>query len=215
MISFFQSSLFSACIFLTFVSAWMKDAFQLSLLKRVSNALVMQLTFQLLVNFSHKLCDITRLNSEDFSKFFLCQDILFLTFSYESTYQEVQKNAKIFSIILEYSWFFRLFRGFSYKTFLYSELQLRAMKHQIPHKIPHRTVYVTSLEGVGGKRYHLFYRFYGGWKLRRFTQNQINLHQKVSQNHRMVINSKEVNFHEKTPTHISATYAFTIFYQNF
>ena len=48
-------------------------------------------------------CIMIRLNSEDFSKFFLCQDILFLTFSYESTYQEVQKNAKIFSIILEYS----------------------------------------------------------------------------------------------------------------
>ena len=46
---------------------------------------------------------MVRLNSENFSKFFLCQDILFLTFSYESTHQEVQKNAKICSIILEYS----------------------------------------------------------------------------------------------------------------
>ena len=54
--------------------------------------------FGTVVNF----CSMCRLNSEDFSKFFLCQDILFLTFSYESTHQEVQKNAKIFSIILEY-----------------------------------------------------------------------------------------------------------------
>ena len=54
-----------------------------------------------------------------------------------------------------------------------------------------------------------------GLKLRRFTQNQINLHQKVSQNHRTNINSNKANFHEKTPTHISATYAITIFYQNF
>ena len=51
----------------------------------------------------NELLVMIRLNSEDFSKFFLCQDILFLTFSYESTYQEVQKNAKIFSIILELS----------------------------------------------------------------------------------------------------------------
>ena len=43
-----------------------------------------------------------RLNSEDFSKFFLCQDIFFLTFSYESTHQEVLKNAEISPIILEY-----------------------------------------------------------------------------------------------------------------
>ena len=47
------------------------------------------------------ILNISRLNSEDFSKFFLCQDILFLTFSYESTHQEVQKNARFFSMILE------------------------------------------------------------------------------------------------------------------
>ena len=46
---------------------------------------------------------MVRLNSEDFSKFFLCLGILFLTFSYERTHQEVQENAEIFSNILEYS----------------------------------------------------------------------------------------------------------------
>ena len=54
-----------------------------------------------------------------------------------------------------------------------------------------------------------------GLKLRRFIQNQINLYQKVSQNNRTVINGTEANFHVKTPTHISATYAITNFYQNF
>ena len=94
---------------------------------------------------------IYRLNSEDFSKFFPCWDILFLTYSYESTHREVQKNAKIFSIILEYSWFFRLFRGFSYKTFLSSELQSRVNHHKIPRKILHRTVIVRSRGSTGEK----------------------------------------------------------------
>ena len=54
-----------------------------------------------------------------------------------------------------------------------------------------------------------------GLKLRRFTQNQINLRQKVSQNHRTIINGNEANFHAKAPTHTSATYAIKNFYQNF
>ena len=94
---------------------------------------------------------MARLNSEDFSKFFPCWDILFLTYSYESTHREVQKNAEIFSIILEYSWFFRLFRGFSYKTFLSSELQSRVYHHKIPRKILHRTVIVRS-RGLTGEK---------------------------------------------------------------
>ena len=61
--------------------------------------------------------DIVRLNSEDFLKFFLCSDILFQTFPYERADWEVRKNAKFFSNSREYSWFFRLFRGFSYKNF--------------------------------------------------------------------------------------------------
>ena len=50
---------------------------------------------------------IFRLNSEDFSKFFLSLDILFLTSSYERTHEKVQKNAKNFS---DYSWIFMIFR---------------------------------------------------------------------------------------------------------
>ena len=38
-----------------------------------------------------------RLNSEDFSKFFLCLDILVLTYPYESTHSEVNNNAEIVS----------------------------------------------------------------------------------------------------------------------
>ena len=44
-------------------------------------------------------------------------------------------------------------------------------------------------------------------KLRRFAQNQINPHLKASQNHRRVKESYESYFHEKPPTHISASYA--------
>ena len=43
--------------------------------------------------FDYTVKTIHRLNSEDFSKFFLGLDILLLTFSYESTHSEVQKNA--------------------------------------------------------------------------------------------------------------------------
>ena len=60
---------------------------------------------------------MARLNSEDFSKFFLCLDILFLAYSPESTHLVVHKTAETISNLLEYSWFFRLFRGFSYKNF--------------------------------------------------------------------------------------------------
>ena len=50
-----------------------------------------------------------------------------------------------------------------------------------------------------------------------------NLHQKISRNHRTVVNSNEVNFHQKTPTHISATVGhlrchlriYNFFFQNF
>ena len=54
-----------------------------------------------------------------------------------------------------------------------------------------------------------------GLKLRRLTQNQINPHLKVAQNHRTVENSNEAYFHINTPTHIRATYAITNFDQNF
>ena len=43
--------------------------------------------------------------------------------------------------ILEYSWFFRLFQGFSYKTLKQSDAQTRDIHQKIHHKIPHRTVW--------------------------------------------------------------------------
>ena len=49
------------------------------------------------------LTSIGRLNSEDFSKFFLCLDILFLAYSPESTHLVVQKTAETISNLLEYS----------------------------------------------------------------------------------------------------------------
>jgi len=44
-------------------------------------------------------------------------------------------------------------------------------------------------------------------KLCGFAQNQINPHWKASQNHRRVKEIYESYFHEKPPTHISASYA--------
>ena len=109
---------------------------------------------------------MTRLNSENFSKFFLCLNISYLTLSYERTHLEVQKNADFFRIFLNFQDFFRNFPGFSYKTFLYSELQLRAKHHSIPQKILRRTVIMRSRGSTGEK---LFYtencpkmRFYAG-----------------------------------------------------
>ena len=103
---------------------------------------------------NNQKANLARLNSEDFSKFFLCLDILFLTCSYESTHLEAQKNAEIFSDILEYSWFFRLFRGFLYRTFELKTTQSCLGHHQIPHKIPHRTNDMRSLSATGQKGYY-------------------------------------------------------------
>ena len=79
-----------------------------------------------------------RLNSEDFPKFFLSLDILFLTYLHENTHPEVQKTAEIVSNFHD----FFVFLGFSYKTFMHSDAHTRVIHHKIPHKIPHRTVYM-------------------------------------------------------------------------
>ena len=73
--------------------------------------------------------DIHRLNSEDFSKFFVCLDIIFWAFSYERTLGEVQKNVEFFPISLNFHDFFDFFDVFYTICFLYSELQSRAMLH--------------------------------------------------------------------------------------
>ena len=56
----------------------------------------------------------------------------------------MQKDAEFFRIFLKIHDFFDFFVVFSYKTFLYSELQLRALYQKIPHKILHRTVNIRS-----------------------------------------------------------------------
>ena len=84
------------------------------------------------------------MNSEDFSKFLLCSDTIFLTDSSESTHLEVQKNVEIFRIFLNIHEFSRHFRRFSFKSFLYSELQSRVIYHKIHHKILRRMGYVRS-----------------------------------------------------------------------
>ena len=98
--------------------------------------------FSELLNLSVVL--IARLNSEDFSKFLLCSDIIFFTDSYESRHREVQKNVEIFRIFLNIHEFSRHFRSFSFKSFLYSELQSRVIYHKIHHKILRRMGYVRS-----------------------------------------------------------------------
>ena len=54
-----------------------------------------------------------------------------------------------------------------------------------------------------------------GLKLRRFSQNQINLRSKSPQNNRTAINGNTAYSQEETPTHMCATYANTNFYPNF
>ena len=88
------------------------------------------------------------LNFEDFLKFFLCSDIIFLTYLYGRTHLIVQKNVEIITKIFEYSWFFRLFRGFSHKTFLYSELQFRAMYSSVHKSFLPKTVRISDFTAV-------------------------------------------------------------------
>ena len=109
------------------------------------------IVYQLHFNCVHT---ILRLNSEDFSNFFLRLDTLFQTYSDESTYLEVQKTAEIVSNILEYSWFFRLFRGFSYRIFYASGTQSRAIHQKNRHKILRRTVNMRSLSIVEQKWFY-------------------------------------------------------------
>ena len=114
---------------------------------------------------------MVRLNSENFSKFFVCLDIIFWAFSNERTLGEVQKNVEFFWIFLNFPDFFRFFRGFSYKFFCtvsYSPVLCIIgflLKFYVDailwgHWETLRETAITC--------------FYGGWNLRRFTQNQIN-----------------------------------------
>ena len=80
-----------------------------------------------------------RLNSEDFSKFLVGLDIIIWPYYYERTPREIQKNVEFFRIFSNFHDFFWFFSGFSYKIFLYSEIQLRATHHKNLHEILRRT----------------------------------------------------------------------------
>ena len=121
----------------------------------------------LALNAYSSIKSIIRLNSEDFSKFLLCWDIKFLTDSYESRHPEVQKSVEIFRIFLNIHEFSQHFRSFSFKTFLYSELQSPSRHHKIRHKIPHRTGFVRPRGSTGEKWFCIKncpkMWFYAGW----------------------------------------------------
>ena len=61
--------------------------------------------------------DITRLNSEDFSKFFVGLDIIIWPYYYERTPREIQKNVEFFRIFSNFHEFFWFLSGFSLKVF--------------------------------------------------------------------------------------------------
>ena len=113
------------------------------------------------------------------------------------------------------SWIFQTFSTFSKILFLttadHSQV-LNIIRFSLRLCVE-RTIWGRC--GVLWENYHVFHRFYGGCNLRRFSQNQINLHLKASQNHRTVLNSNRAQFHEKPPAHFAATYAIIFFYQNF
>ena len=87
---------------------------------------------------------MVRLNLEDFSKLFVCLDVIFLTFSCERARQELQKNVKFFRNFSNFHENVVVFDSFFGKTFLYSELLQSHDIHKILHEIPHRIVYDRS-----------------------------------------------------------------------
>ena len=112
--------------------------------------------------------------------------------------------------------FFDFFEVFHRKTFLYSELQSRAYHHKIPRKNPHRTVHVLGRRGKNSFIPKTVRKCDFTWvKIAQVHSKPNKPTLKAYQNHRAVLNSNYVYFHEKTPTHFSATYANINFYRNF
>ena len=92
-------------------------------------------------------------------RFFQCFNILVLTYWNEKAYHEVPKNNVIFFNILQFSWIISTFERFFAQKFVvqwshFTEVHSRAMHHKIPHKISHRTVYVSSLGTIGRKWFY-------------------------------------------------------------
>jgi len=135
---------------------------------------------------------MVRLNSEDFSEFFLCLDILVLTYPDESTHSEVQKNADILSNIREYSWFFDFFEVFHIKllnpiepSHVLGTIRF-SIKFHVGLSICGHWAWLSN-NGFISKTVRKF--DFTRVKLPGLTQNQINLHSKASQNHRTIKNS--------------------------
>ena len=105
---------------------------------------------------------INRLNSEDFSNFLWCLDIIFSTYYYERTHKNLQKNHEFFRIFWNFWEFFPFFRGFLFRVFLRSNAQSRDSHQTIPLEFLRRMYIVKSLRDPERKRYHVFYRLYGG-----------------------------------------------------
>ena len=97
---------------------------------------------------------IVGLNTEDFSNFLWCLDIIFSTYYYERTHKNVRKNREFFRIFWNFCEFFPFFRGFLFSVFLRNDAQSRDMHHKIPHKISHRTVNMRSLRATEGIWFH-------------------------------------------------------------
>ena len=95
---------------------------------------------------------IFRLNSEDFSKFFVGLDIIIWPYYYERTPREIQKNVEFFRIFSNFHEFFWFLSGFSLKVFLYSEIQLRATHHKNLHEIL-RGINILRPRGTTGKNW--------------------------------------------------------------
>ena len=106
----------------------------------------MEQTFQTL-NF------ISRLNSEDFSNFLWCLDIIFSTYYYERTHKNVQKNHEFLRIFSNFCEFFPFFRGFLFSVFLDIVGHSRDSYQTIPLEFLRRMYIVWSLRDSERKRY--------------------------------------------------------------
>ena len=60
--------------------------------------------------------NMVRLNSEDFSNFLWCLDIIFSTYYYDRTHKNVQKNHDFFRTFWNFRELFPFFRSFSQKS---------------------------------------------------------------------------------------------------
>ena len=97
---------------------------------------------------------IVRLNSEDFSNFLWCLDIIFSTYYYERTHKNVQKNHEFFRIFWNFREFFPFFRGFLFSVFLRSNAQSRDSHQTIPLEFLRRMYIVRSLKATEGKWFY-------------------------------------------------------------